>query len=300
VIHQQLDIERWIHEFPLGKAREEARQFVEQRRQQDPKEYRNQKAVDDHIALMMPEGEIICSPYDIAVVEQLRREALAGKQVAGIPTDIFLFAKGEAPRRDLTKLGGLPYWPASEPWPRAEDGALLTFIGQISFIDSRDIVNSLPGDILLFFAPSESEWLDPDDSTVEFFWVSEGDNTLITPEMVPQFEFAIPPSYGVIYRTVDYPGQDGLFNQFNGSDNIAVLEGFKIGGAPRWIQDEEDMPGNFLCDFGSLSFGKTQYPFTNVSEPADPRQHHGPMWGDMGSLYVFLDGEETYLTIQCY
>src|SRR5688500_15164236 len=61
-------------------------------------------------------GEEITSPFDLFSVETLR-DAYRLRTGAAIPADVFVFGKGEAPRRDGTKVGGLPYWPDGRPWP---------------------------------------------------------------------------------------------------------------------------------------------------------------------------------------
>jgi hypothetical protein len=302
VVHDRLNIEDWISRFPLAQARQEARLFVEQRRLQCPEDYQNEEAVKAHIALMSPGGGIVCSPGDLALAEQLRREAFAGQQIQGIPTDIFVFGRGEPKHREATKLGGLPYWPASQDWPCSAEGRPLAFIGQICFADSRDIVGKLPGDVLLIFGPRDSENLGPDESELKFFWREMGDSDLIGPGGMPQCELVLPPLYGVICRTLDYPGAGPLFGRYRKAELLASLEGTKIGGLPRWIQEPESLPGRFLCALGSLSFSSdAPYPFVNIPEPVGDADLHGPMWGDMGNLCLFLErGEVLHVAVQCY
>lgn len=108
------------------------------RRKRIPGEYADQAQVDRHIALMSPGGERITSPHDIAVVEQLRAKAFAGGRCdpgRAIPTDVFVFSLGEPARREVTKVGGLPYRPAADPWPTHPSGRSMTFIGQLCFAD---------------------------------------------------------------------------------------------------------------------------------------------------------------------
>jgi len=68
-----------------------------------------------------------------------------------VPTDVFLFALGEPPRRDVTKVGGLPYRPRTRPWPMAPDGQPMVYLAQYRFSESRDIAPPVPGDILVVF-----------------------------------------------------------------------------------------------------------------------------------------------------
>jgi hypothetical protein len=302
MVHEKLDIEEWISRFPLAEARQEVRHFVERRRRERPEDYPDEGAVEEHIGLISPGGEIVTAPRDLAIAEQLRREALAGQHARGVPTEIFVFGRGEPTRREATKVGGLPYWPAWQNWPCSSDGRPLSFIGQLCFADSQDIVGKLPGDVLLIFGPRGSEYLDPDESELEVFWRNIDDGDLIEPSAIPETEFPIPPSYGVIHRTSDYPGTESLLGGYREAELLAVLEGTKIGGAPRWIQYPEPLPGRFLCALGSLAFPVDMpYPFVNVPEPIGDMGVHGPMWGDMGTLYAFLDSDDTlHVVVQCY
>ena len=302
MVHDRFNIEKWISRFPLTQARREARDFVEQRRLEMPGEYPDEKAVEEHVALMAPGGDIVSSPRDIAITEQLRREGFAGQHVEGVPTDIFVFARGEPSRREATKLGGLPYWPAWQEWPCAANGTPLAFVGQFCFEDSRDTVGKLPGDVLVIFGTNDGEYLSLDESELEFFWRDMGDGDLIEPSAMPGVELPIPPSYGVIHRTFDYPGAEALLQRCRYPELLAILEGTKIGGVPRWIQDPEPVRGRFLCALGSLSFPvDLPYPFVNMPEPIGDMAVAGPKWGDMGSLYVFLEGDDILdAVVQCY
>src|SRR5437763_6988865 len=81
----------------------------------------------------------VVSPSDVAIVEQIRRKA-GGPAILGpnLPTDVFVLAKGEPKRRDVTKVGGLPYRPADLKWPERPDQVPFTFLAQFHFGKSRD------------------------------------------------------------------------------------------------------------------------------------------------------------------
>ena len=101
---------------------------------------------------------------------------------------------------------------------------------------------------------------------------------------------------------------------------VATIEGTKIGGIPRWIQGVENMPGRFLCALGSVhpvyeagGAIRRPFPFTNVAGPfvrgrrvfrcgeEEIPADRLLMWGDVGSLYMFLDKKGAIRwTIQCY
>jgi hypothetical protein len=85
---------------------------------------------------------------------------------------------------------------------------------------------------------------------------------------------------------------------------LAVLEGTKIGGVPRWIQPPEPQPGRFLGTLGPIQPASNQpYPFINVPAPIATTvlyQRRDLMFGDMGSIYLFFDGQEVRGVMQCY
>src|SRR6266550_2263549 len=152
MVHDKLDIDRWIREFPLKALRTEARGFVIARRDRLPGEYKTDRDFNAHIQLMNPKAEAIVGPRSIAVLEQLRQERLGGRCGGRRDdTDVVVWARGEPANRAATKVGGLPYWRESRPWPVSSENEPLEFIAQICFADSGDILGSLPDDMLLVF-----------------------------------------------------------------------------------------------------------------------------------------------------
>jgi hypothetical protein len=169
MLHETVDLTAWKATFPLADLRRRARQFVLDKQAREPEFYPNQEAVEEHIAGMQPGGAIICDPYELAVVEQIRAEVAATRSLGvGIATDVVLFCSGESSRREVTKAGGLPYWPANKPWPRAADGRLMTFVAQFCFMDSCDITGQLPGDVMVIFEAGNylSDWDGSDPSAL--------------------------------------------------------------------------------------------------------------------------------------
>ncbi len=262
VVHERLDIEEWIARFPLD-------------------EYRD--------------GESICTASDLAKMEQIRREVLRGLREEAVPTDMFVWGKGEPSRPEATKFGGLPYWPGGEEWPRSTAGEPLTFVGQLCFADSRDLVGEVPGEVLVIFGRWGGQPWEPEDPELRFFWRSLGERGCISAAAVPKTEFAAPPLYGVIHRTCDYPNSKKLFRRSYDGALIAVLEGTKIGGVPRWIQRPRKPRGKFLGTLGSLVLRTGDpYPLVNVPDPLQRGQDEElrlPMWGDMGNVYLFLESD---------
>lgn len=58
-------------------------------------------------------GTHVTSPFHLFAVETLRDQHHLRVGPA-IPTDVFVWAIGEPARREVTKIGGLPYWPAHQ------------------------------------------------------------------------------------------------------------------------------------------------------------------------------------------
>ncbi|HLK69933.1 MAG TPA: DUF1963 domain-containing protein [Bryobacteraceae bacterium] len=255
------------------------------------------------------EGELITSPYDVFSVEELR-DIHGLREGQGFPADLFVFGKGESPRREATKVGGIPYWAADRPWPTDDEGSPLFFLAQFNFADSRDLFPTpLPGDVLLLLVEDPEDYLEPD--LMRFEWlplelppVSHFDKSLMATTAGP--------FYGVIHRSADYPDSTERASdlEIRGRYNLPILNGTKIGGVPHWIQGGDDSESQFLCQLGSIQAAhQVPYPWVNQAESLglefDDRGIHGDsnsiVFGDMGSIYVFLDRDGSITSsFQCY
>jgi hypothetical protein len=262
------------------------------RRTTNPELYDDQKAVDDHIALMQPGGKIIEEPNDLAIVEQLRTEAASAANLGmGYPTDVFVFIKGESRRRDVTKVGGLPYWPADRQWPRGSNGMPLGFLAQLNFSDSRDIVPQLPEDLLLIFADLERiNRYEIEDDILDFYWMPIQNCELISVSDIPKCvginilgepdEFSVTPYRAELHRTCDYPYGEVALNRYQAHWRLGFVEGTKFGGIPMWIQGEASLPGEYVATLGGC------YEFA---------------WGDAGMIYLYVaDDGQPHWAHQCY
>jgi Domain of unknown function (DUF1963) len=254
-------------------------------------------------------GELITSPYDVFSVEELRdvHDLRAGK---AFPTDLFVFGKGESPRREATKVGGIPYWPADRPWPTYDEGSPLSFLAQFNFADSRDLFRTpLPGDVLLLLVEDPEDYLEPD--LIQFEWLPMG----LPP--VSHFDESLMattagPFYGVIHRSDDYPDSTERASNLEipQSYDLPILNGTKIGGVPHWIQRGDGSGDQFLCQLGSIQAAhRVPYPWVNQAESLglefDDRGIYGDsntiVFGDMGSIYIFLDPDgSTTCSFECY
>lgn len=304
-LHGEFDLNRWVKLFPIATMREEAHQFVSKRRAENPRHYRKETDFADHLRLMNPEGDHITSPISIAQVEQLRAEALHQAADNTVPTDVFIFAQGEPEKREVTKVGGLPYWPANKLWPKDKTGEPMPCIAQFNFSDSRDLVGRTPGDLLLIFLHGELG----DDDPLHFEWLTIEQVPLVQPADVPKCNhWEILPCYGTIHRTVDYKVDHELLEEkYNQPWNITVIGGTKIGGIPSHIQDVSDeIGGRFLCSLGSVEpTSDKPRPFVNAEKPIDPftrdRSKDYWMWGDAGSIFIYIDENGNVIqSAECY
>ena len=75
-------------------------------------------------------GQKITSSFDLYSVETLR-DRFGLRRGRELPTDVFVWGQGEPKDRTLTKVGGLPYWPAETPWPE-RNGKPLPFGGGLA------------------------------------------------------------------------------------------------------------------------------------------------------------------------
>lgn len=289
--HERFDVAYWIREFPLARLRAEARAFVTNRRHQLPREYRTEADFERHVALMMPKFKIVTSPVHVAINEQLRRERRGEQPPSNaVPTDVFVMANGESPQREWTKIGGLPYWLASRPWPQVDCSPMI-FLAQINFADSRDIVSGLPEELLLAFDRADGvAGLSSDH--LHFEWLRLGDEPLI--ERAPRCDESPTACYGVIHRTYDVPDSD---------DDDAVIQATKIAGLPPEVHGELDVPGRYIATIGSVHPDQTErYPFLNTPEPLNFDYGLGHlMWGDVGIACLFLQNDRrVQAAIECY
>jgi hypothetical protein len=154
---------------------------------------------------------VLIGPPPIAYVEQARAAMIAAGGELGrpVPVDLCVWKLGDAPRRDVTKIGGVPYWPAGEPWPHTRGGAPATFVAQFSFADSTDLLPNLPGDLLSVLAAND------DYQSLALRWFRLGEKRLLPPAQVPAPRWVIHPCHAVLHRTAEYPEADWqLFEEY--------------------------------------------------------------------------------------
>jgi hypothetical protein len=268
-------------------------------------------------------AQSITSPADLLFVEQARRRIARECDLGNpVPADLFVFALGEPEHRHATKVGGLPYRPRGLPWPKSNrrddqlmvrgqwvDGPVpMTFLAQFCFLGSRDIVPDLPGDVMLVFA--EDQCFSSSDS-FHIEWYPAGLTDLIAVEEVPQPSWDFVRCYGYRHRTADYPELLDKLAQDDTYINMAITPAMKIGGLPRFVQNEfeswehpEQWPGRFLCQLFAIcpSF-RLSWPWINREQSVDSHDladNQELSLVDGGVIAFFLDEVgEVHCSFQC-
>jgi len=254
------------------------------------------------------EGEQVTSPHDLFSVEVLR-DRLALRVGRAIPTDVFVFGRGEAPRRDGTKVGGLPYWPADRPWLKDGAGMPYRFLAQFNFADSQDLLAKLPGQVLLLLVEEGDDWLyEPD--RIHFEWLPLG----LAPVTSFQSSWIVNQGgtfFGAIHRSADYPeaSDNAEKPRIRSYRDLPIINGTKIGGLPHLIQSS-DFKGEFLCQLSSIQAAPyAPYPWVNDPGPLDLTSGDRGIYGDantfvfldMGNIYVFRDNDGALKSsFECY
>lgn len=244
--------------------------------------------------------------------ELWQRAAQSGDLGSTSPVDTFVLAYGEPGRRDVTKMGGVPYRPAGLNWPRSEKtGHNYGMVAQFRFTESKDILPEIPGDILLcFFEDTIAYRYNDFGERPVFEWYPLGLTDLIAPEDVPESRLKLPPAcYGLRYRTVDYADQIAVksvkdvlpayyYERWECDETDRHLgclthdAGLKIGGIPNWEWPEDAIeenvePGPFLATIPSL-WGDCEDPFPWANRETEV-WHDNFKFSQGGLVHLFLD-----------
>ncbi|MDX2118551.1 MAG: DUF1963 domain-containing protein [Planctomycetota bacterium] len=280
--HPRVDVDRWIEQFPL--------------------------AADVERALS---SAYVTGPEAVAIIEQARSRSGGAAGMGGpCATDVMVWALGEPTDPAATKIGGVPHRPAGVPWPVGRDGQPSTFVAQVCFADSRDVLVAsdgspltLPGDVLVLFSPNPGGlWDDNDEdpTSLQYEWWPLDLERVMAREDLPEQTWTataggtIAPCHAHLHRSADFPAapDDHPLRQIYDADRLFVHEGGKIGGVPFYTRAESPRPGVFLAAIGSINPAGTVWPFVNVERPPTP----APIWdgdfltlGDLGSLYLYWE-----------
>ncbi|MFZ1937336.1 MAG: DUF1963 domain-containing protein [Thermoguttaceae bacterium] len=318
--HEVVDIERWIELYPLETFENEETEAppICPPEANDEQKRAWQYLYGDSQCLEKAEGQIIVSPADLAMIEQVRRRASQTHSLGkAVPTDIFLLGVGEPEAPCLTKVGGIPYRPADKPWPRANDGTPLSFFLQFCFLDSKDLVPSnLPGDVMLLFVRNWDSLTKPAETdSYRIEWSRIPLHNPVAAGQCPEQPIAAPKYYGAIYRTNEYPESEGVFEQ-EGHESywlFAKTQATRIGGDTWFIQYDHDprqQGETLLCTFNCVYLkgragSEVRFPFVNVdSSRRLSKEQISTMriiLGDCGCLYFLVDEQgNVRWEHQCY
>lgn len=288
MVHEKFDLGLWKSRFPLQKLIDEDK-FGR---------WRNTRA------------DYVTSPGELALELQIREVTQANRgPFPTVPTDVFVFGEGEPREFYLTKVGGQAYLPQGLAWPTTSKGEPMSFVAQLCFLDSTDLVRELPGDVLLIFGRTiqmtESKtlyWEPEDDDSFTFIWTRVDE---LEKRNTPSDTWLFDPYYAALHRDVDLIDPDPFLK--DGSGNLTLLPSIlpttKIGGKPFWAQDEADLPGRFIATLSTLNFKvNTPYPLLNRQEPLPTMKYSSPERAKLISLeaylHLFLDSDTVYWTAQ--
>jgi hypothetical protein len=243
-------------------------------------------------------AHLVTGPADFASWELLRQE-LGLTSESAVDCDVFLWALGEPPRPDMTKVGGDPFRKAGTPWPELE-GSPATFVAQINFSDSLDLIGGLPGDLLLVFMRDEFALEEP--HAYHFEWVKSGEGSACRAPAPSAWSFV--QVHGVRCRSYDDPTMYDRSYELTESVNdsawvLPVLQGTKIGGTPydaQTIYPETPSGTRFIAQLMSVqSTPDTPWPWANQQEAVDIlymlKEENQLLLGDLGGVALYL-GED--------
>lgn len=250
--HDQLDLDEWVSRLPL------------------------ESFSPDKLC-----GRVVVGPSRLAIIEQLRRQLNLEPDAASLSCDLFVLSLGSAPKQFITKFGGVPYRPKDKPWPTSQ-GSPLQFIAQFCFLDSKDLVPVVPGDVLLIFA--DRSW-DPCNKPNKYFICEWTRYAIPDEELLPQIDAEYTQSlecFGSRVRVRDYQNvaeiaaaakkkaSPFLMRRHEKSTEYIGLSrylGMKIGGLP-FPKDSQATPrGTLIASLSTIIPEKDiVYPFYNREE----------------------------------
>ncbi|MBX7105942.1 MAG: DUF1963 domain-containing protein [Gemmataceae bacterium] len=245
----------------------------------------------------------ISSPGSVAAIEEVRREIvdLGISLVRPVPVDLCVWNWGDSKDRRTTKIGGLPFWPKRCRWPLKSDidpdsgeHVPLTFVGQICFADSGEIVPKRPGDILVLLACG--------DDYVETIglWFDLDDEPLLEANRIPKSGVNLTPLHASLYRTVEYA--DGPLDELKQKGFPYELPLFrhitstKIGGISPGLESQS----KYLATLHSPEGTRQKHPFIGLpdGQKLTKKERDGVLEiADCGGLSLFRDGKSVHVIL---
>jgi len=282
-VHERLNLDHWLHEFPLQRFIDEQKAWCQ----------KYERPFSDN---WLPEVSVISSPIHLAVVEQIRSSIFDRGHDLGpsSPADLFLWRICEYSEGPITRIGGKAFRDRSTPWPTTNNGRPLSFLAQISFLDSKDLVpHDMPGEVLSMYGTwTGSGYVDME--SLVFEWASLEGGQSQSNHDVPEWKFC---AEGVIHRTVCYPECDESVHS-TGIDVPDLFQATQISTHPFRIQGEGL---DEALVFASLSSFQPNQDWPFINFPRLPHYTHPKghvnylssifelMMGDTGSINFYKD-----------
>ena len=200
----------------------------------------------------------ISVPYDLVSL-YANRKRLLEENVASTQTDVFVWSPDEPEKPYLTKLGGVPYRSAQLEWPE-KDGKPLLFVGQICFIDSKELFTEQVPKVLLVFCESQHdehahmgfesfvkiEAVNDDLDLDQLVKVEDCPDGAIVPLVLSSSRMRMPEFQ------LENPILDDDGTEFE-PEELGIVSGTKIGGIGRVRKNETR---TFLCSIGAIPNSK--------------------------------------------
>lgn len=284
--HPVFDLAHWEGQFPLGDDRHE--------------------------------GGLVDNPRDLARVEQARRLA-RGRGTLGptVPADVFVWADTPLSEKPwLTRIGGLPWRERGKPWPMHADGVPLTFLGQICFADSKDILPfELPGEVALIFGTHRTGWVSIDGGVLEWAARELEDPEEYTVDAPMSWNVQLPFAFhGVMHRTVQYADPKAFEPAFEavgyekGGWGISSIQATQIGryaSIPQGWPFGKDDGRSLVATLSSFYFGgewplcdiPTSIPLVYADGRSGEARNTGALSfgvGDAGALWIYRDRDGNF------
>jgi hypothetical protein len=158
----------------------------------------------------------------------------------------------------------------------------MTFLAQFNFTGSRDLFDTLPGDVLLIFSEDDDICSDDPQEKIRFEWYpADLQEELISADAIVETDWKIGACYGVRHRTCDYSAADAperlakvlsptdvkTRGALGAAEGIDILIGTKIGGLPfsgRRGKEASPWNGRLLCTVSSVWEARDiPYPWVN-------------------------------------
>lgn len=287
-VHEKLDLDRWLQEFPLESMIEEQRAWCAKFGHRFEEDW-------------LPPNRTISSPMHLAAIEHSRRTLIERGFDLGtpIPTDVFLWRITPISDGPVTRIGGVPFRDPHKLWPTSANGERLPFLAQISFLDSMDLVpDDLPGEILCVYG----NWVDEhalETESLVLEWSSRDCGRDADYQPVPRWKFC---AEGVIHRAFNYPDLEHLRDDL-AIDTPDCFQSTQIGGRPSYPQGDPEDGRRAVATFSSFQAAE-RWPFINCHEIPRftyPKGHEGRLddlfsmvIGDMGSIFIHRTSSGTY------